>query len=446
MLRRILPAVTLVVAALGIATPAQAVEGMPAADGKPMLWPVATRQQTVTDGRPERTTQYGFVNSQAELVVPAGYASYSYCADTDGRAVAVVASGAEGSDLLDLTGQVVAQVSYRDASCAGSDHLIVGTAVDGRWETAVVEVSTGEEVVGFRARQQIDAVAPGLVNVAGPGGEKFIELGSGRVTPHAGRVTVAALEAGAPGVPAVGRGASGSKPKLGYLSRNGTWLASPQFDAASAFRGGYAVVELNGRSTFLDAALRRVGGDWDLIRPVTVPAVIGERVVGYWVENDDLQGLLGPELQTVVQPGPSRIDCEPATGACAVTAPDGSADLVQLPKGGAATLPAGFTRAFTAGLVAERPVDQPDQTRIRSLTTGRTATLPGRAGCRGVGQWFVTCSGSVVIDGNGDRTEFTSVVEVPDPTGGIAYYRVTTAREQGFLDPDGRWRYRAPRG
>ncbi len=451
MLRRFLPAVTLAVAALLVATPAEAVQpDLPAADGQPMLWPAATVVPgTDESGRPASVTRYGFVDTTGELVVPASYSSYSYCADADGRPAAVLASGAEGSDLIAFSGQVVAQVDTPRVACVGTDHLVITRPSAGRPEVSVVEAATGESVLAPAGHRTIAAVTSSVVNVSQPAGEYFLDLTTGATTSHPGWVTVAAMEAGAPGVPAVARRTSSGEPtgKVGYLGRNGRWLVSPEFDAASAFRGGYAMVEENGRATFLDVGFRRVGGEWDRIRPVTIPAAIGERVLGYWVEADGRRGLLGPDLETVVQPGPGQIDCEPtASGACAVVAPDGPADLVQLPQGGATTLPAGFTRVLTAGLVADRPsVDQPAATRIRSLATGRTTTLPGPASCRGVGRLFVACSGSLVIDSDGDRTRFTSAVPVPDPAGGTAYYWVTTDSEQGFLDSDGRWRYRQAR-
>ncbi|MCW5951170.1 MAG: WG repeat-containing protein [Propionibacteriaceae bacterium] len=451
MLRRFLPAVTLVVAALLVATPAEAVPpDLPAADGQPMLWPAPTAVAEVDEGgRPSSVTRYGFVDTAGELVVPAAYSSYSYCADADGRPAVVLASGTEGSDLIAFTGQVVAQVDTPYAACVGTGYLVVTRPSAGRVEVGVVEAATGESVLAPAGHRKVTAVTSSVVNVSRPAGEYFLDLTTGATTSHPGWVTVAAMESGAPGIPAAARRTSSGKltGKFGYLGRTGRWLVSPEFDAASAFRDGYAVVEQNGRATFLDAGFRRVGGEWDRIRPVTIPAAIGERVLGYWVEADGRRGLLGPDLETVVQPGPGQIDCEPtASGACAVVAPDGLADLVQLPQGGATTLPGGFTRVLTAGLVADRPsVDQPAATRIRSLATARTITLPGSASCRGVGRLFVTCSGSLVIDSDGDQTEFTSAVAIPDPAGGAAYYWVTTDSEQGFLDSDGRWRYRQAR-
>lgn len=422
---------------------------MPAADGKPMLWPASMTVVEASGNRPPaEVTRYGFVDTAGELVVPAGYSSYSYCADASGRPAAVLASDAEGSDLISFTGQLIAQLDAPYAACAGTDHLIVTRLSAGRMEVGIVDVASGETVLAPAADQKIAPVTSTVVNISRAGGESFLDLTTGATTRHPGWVTAAELEPAAPGVPAAARRASG-KPagKLGYLGRTGRWLVAPEFDAASPFRGGYAVVEKDGRATFLDAGFRRVGGDWERIRPITVPAAIGERVIGYWVEADGRRGLLGPGLETVVQPGPGQIYCEPdAAGACAVVAPDGATDFVQLPQGAATTLPAGFDRVLTAGLIADRPnLDGSGQTRIRSLATGRTITLPGPLSCRGVGQLFVACSGSPMIDTNGDRTGFTSAVTIPDPAGGAAYYWVTTGTEQGFLDPDGRWRYRQSR-
>ena len=451
MLRRFLPAATLAVAVLWTPASAQGVEpGMPAADGRPMLWPAAIAvPENAGHGLPVMVTHYGFVDGSAELVVPAGYTSYSYCADTEGRPAAVLARGNQGSDLIDFTGEVVGHLASGHSECVGTDHLITAGLVDGQWGFGVVEAATGDPVLDPAARQKVVAVTSGVVNVSRPQGEYFLDLGSGVSSPHPGRVTVAGLEPGAPGVPAEeDRSANGTPAgRLGYLSRSGEWLLPPQFDTASAFRSGYAVVGQGGRQTFLDTGLRRVGGEWDRIRPITVPAALGERVIGYWVEADDRRGLLDAELRTVVQPGPGRIDCDAdALGVCAVVAPDGSADLVPLPQGGATTLPAGFTRVLNPGMVADRPSPgKAAETRIRSLISGRTVTVPGAAGCRGVGQLFVSCPGSVVLDAGGEQTGFRSVAVVADPAGGLAYYWVTTDTEQGFLDPDGRWRYRARR-
>ncbi len=416
---------------------------MPAPDGKPMLWPTASAVTAkAPDGRPSSATRYGFVDAAGDVAAPPRYASYAYCGDSEGRPALVLASDADGSDLLDLTGRKVTRVEARHAECAGTDHLIVAA---GAGEGAVA-AATGEVVLAAASDQQVAAVIGSVVNVSLPSGEHFLDLATGVEAPHVGWVTVAAQEAGAPGVPAAARRSSTGKPagRLGYVGRSGEWLLGPQFDAASAFRGGYAVVERDGRATFLDAGLRRVGGEWDEIRPITEPAAIGERVLGYWVEADGRRGLLGPDLEPVVQPGPGQIDCEPdAAGACSVIAPDGAADLVQLPAGGAVTLPDGFTRAITAGLAADRPAAG-EPTRIRSLASGRTLTLAGGAACRGVGPGFALCP-NAVIDADGDTAAFTSVTAVPGPSGGTAYYWVTTAREQGFLDLDGRWRFRERR-
>lgn len=451
MLRRFLTAATVVVAALLATTPAQAApSGMPAADGRPMLWPVRTTVMTAGEGGlPDRATRYGFVDTSGTLVVPAGYGSFSYCADEAGRPAAVLAKDAEGADLIAFTGQLIARVEAAQVACAGTGHLVVTQRVPGGLGAGVIEASAGEQVLAPAAGQKVAVVSANVVNVSRRKGEYFLDLATGATTPHPGWVTVADLEPGAPGLPAAAHRTSAGvlTGKLGYVGRSGRWLAAPGFDAASAFRGGYAVIEQNGRATFLDAGFRRVGGEWDRIRPILAPAAIGDQVLGYWVEVDGRRGLLGPALETVVQPGPGQIFCEPeAAGACAVVAPDGTADLVQLPRGGAATLPTGFTRVLTAGLVADRPgMGLPTSIRIRSLATGRTITPPGQASCRGMGPLFVVCSGSLVIDDNGDRAEFTSVAAIPDPAGGTAYYWVTTDSEQGFLDPDGRWRYRVPR-
>lgn len=446
-LRRILPALTLVVVALGAATPAAAAgRGMPAPDGKPMLWPTTkTVSQKASDGRPASGTRYGFVNASGDLVAPARYTSYSYCGDPEGRPALVLAGDSEGSDLLDLTGRRVLHVEAGYAECAGTGYLIVADRSGDGWAEGAVAVVTGDQVLAAEPDQQVAAVNGSLVNVSQPAGEYFLDLATGSTTHHVGWVTVAEQEAGAPGVPAAARRSSAGKPtgRLGYVGRSGDWLLGPQFDAASAFRGGYAVVERDGRATFLDAGLRRVGGEWDRIRPITEPAAIGEHVLGYWVEADGRRGLLGPDLEPVVQPGPGQIDCEPgAAGACAVVAPDGTADLVQLPKGGVTTtLPAGFTRVLTAGLIADHPAAGQTETRIQSLASGRTITQPRGVACRGTGPSFVTCP-DAVIDEDGDSTAFTSVTVVPGPSGGAPYYWATTTREQGFLDPDGRWRYR----
>lgn len=440
---------TLVAAAWGVASPAVAVEPkLPAADGKPMLWPTLDLREK-SGGRTEQVARYGFVDTDGDLVVAPRYRSYSYCPDTDGRPIAVLASGAGGSDLIDLTGEVIGQVDSEHAACIGKDHLIVTEPTAEGRGVGVIEVATGDQVLAPAVDQRVEAVTSDLANVARPEGEYFLDLVTRVLTPHQGRVTVAAQEAGAPGVPAAAQRSAAGKPvgKLGYLGRAGEWLITPQFDAASAFREGYAVVEQNGRATFLDTGLRRVGGQWDRILPVTVPGTMGEQVVGYRVEVDGRRGLLDPDLQVVVQPGSVEVDCSPdAGGACSVVAPDGHADLVQLPQGGVAALPLGFTWVLNAGLVADQPASAPaPTTRVHSLTTGRTVDLAGPTACHGVGRLFVSCAGSVVIGADGERSAFAHVTAIPDPAGGTAYYWVAAEREQGFLDPDGRWRYRERR-
>ncbi|MCA0253493.1 MAG: WG repeat-containing protein [Actinobacteria bacterium] len=446
MLGRLLPAVTLAAAMLIVASPAFANRpAMPAADGKPMLWPTATTTSEVTERGPLEVTRHGFVDAGGSLVIPPRYSSYSYCGDADGRPLAVLATDGHGSDLLDLTGEIVGHVDAQYAECAGADYLIVAQQVSGRWGMGVVEAATGDEVLEPSGRVKVEAISPGLVNVSRPGGEYFLELATGVRTTHPGWVTVAAQEPGAPAIPAATKRSPAGKPngKLGYVDRTGAWLIAPELDAASQFRSGYAVIEQNGRQTFLDVGLRRVGGEWDRIRAVTVPTAVGEQVVGYWVEAGGRRGLLGPDLQTVVQAGPGQIDCQPgAGGACAVVAPDGSADMVRLPGGGATPLPPGFDRVLTAGLVGDGATSETRTSRIRSVDTGRAVTLPGQASCQGAGELFVVCPGSLVVDADGDRSEFSDVIAVPDVSGGVAYYWVTSDREQGFLDSAGRWRYR----
>lgn len=448
MLRPFLPALTLV-AALAMAAPAEAAtRGIPASDGQPMLWPTRTVVQDHEDGQPADRPRYGFVDTAGAVVVDATYSSYSYCADADGRPAAVLAGRAGGWDLIGFTGELIGQAEYASVSCIGTQYLLVGEVSATRLTAGVIDAATGEVVLAPAPGRTVTAVTSDLINVSRPSGEYFLDLTTRVVTPHPGWVTDPSLEAGAPGVPAAARRTAGGEPtgKLGYVGRGGGWLVAPEFDVASAFRSGFAVVERDGRATFLDTGFHRVGGDWDTIRPVTVPAAIGERVVGYWVEAGDRRALLGPDLEPVVASGPGQIDCEPtASGACVVIAPDGLADLVELPQGGAVTLPEGFTRALTPDLVTDRPSDKASPTRIRSLATGRTLTLEGPSNCRGVGELFATCNGSVVVDAAGDRSEFTSVAVLPDPAGGPAYYWVTTETAQGILDPDGRWRYRQRR-
>lgn len=428
---------------LCLATPASAAPGeeqIPAADGGRMLWATQTAPD---DGGP---LSYGFVDTDGRRVVPPKYASYSYCRDADGRAARVLASRGTETDLLDLTGEVLATVRASSSTCVGLDHAITGSA--GHPGDALVELASGEVVVPAAPGRTLAAVDFDTINVSEASGEYFLDLATGVRIPHPGRVTRAVLEAGAPGVPAVGATVPGQAGELGYVNREGEWAVPPGFDRASAFVDGYAVVTRAGSTTFLDAGLRAVGGDWDRIDPVEV----GGRIAGFRVELDSRVGLLDADLVTVVQPGAARIDCRAeAGGACTVLADDGSANLVALPEGTITPLPDDSGRLLGRGLIADDDADGRTR-RVQSVDTGRAVTLPAPADCHGVGDAFAVCRTGenrpgVVIDADGELTPFQVAVAVPDPdpTAGIACYWVRAGDFQGFVDERGSWLYRERR-
>ncbi|MEN0069901.1 MAG: WG repeat-containing protein, partial [Propionicimonas sp.] len=386
-----------------------------------------------------------FVDTSGRRVAPPRYHRYTYCLDDAGRPARVVAGRGTGADVLDLSGTVVATLPGVAVSCLGTSYAIV--VPSDRSTAAVVDLTSGAILLPSATGRGIAAVDAATVNVSEAGGEYFLDLASGRRTPHPGRVTQARLQAGVPGVPAVVPAAAGGAARFGYLGRDGRWLAAPTFDRATAFTQGHAVVTTAGVSTFLDAGLRPVGGSWDRVEPV---AAGNGRIAGYQVESDGRVGLLDADLYPVVQPGAGVIVCPAAAGgACSVGAADGSASLVVLPGGGIAPLPSGLTLPVGPSLV----VAGGTATRVQSLVTGRMVGLPAQTTCRGAGEAFAACrtrSGQpdVVIGADGERTPFEEVRAVPDPDPAVArvsYYWVQAGRYQGFIDARGAWLYRERR-
>lgn len=432
---------------------------MPAADGEPMLWPTATLRTEPAEG--VTVTRYGLVDATGTRVVPARYDQLTYCPDESGRAeVILAASGEDASDVLSLTGEVVASLPTRFPQCAGQDQVVIREPIEpelGRWRTGLVSLPTGEVTLPL-AERSITAIDATTVNVSEPAGEYFLALDTGEQTPHPGWMLDAVLEAGAPGVPASARTrdevANGETGRVGFVGRSGSWLIPPELEWASGFRSGHAVIEREGRFTFLDAGLRRVGGEWETVEPVEVARGSGFELVGYVVAGDGKQGLLGPDLRAIVQPGAATVECPwQADGACAVVAPDGTADLVLLPEGTVSQMPDGFSQVLSRGFVADRVEGTAQAQRVLSLTTGATLVLPEPSSCVGVGVAWVSCDpetevlAPVVVNTDGAKSAFREITAVPDPdpAAGIAYYWATSGRYQGFVDAAGAWLFRESR-
>lgn len=455
------PAATLTPTTTAVTDPAYpGPRPLPAADGRPMLWPTATLRTEQQDGSAVTVVRYGLVDVTGTPVAQARYDQLTYCPDENGRAAFLLAaSGEDESDALTLSGELIAKLPTRFPQCAGAGHVVIRQPIDpevGRWSSGLIALPSGDTTLE-PAERTISLVDAETVNVSEPEGEYFLALDTGEPTPHPGWMLDGSLEVGAPGVPAsrltreqLARGESG---KVGFVDRSGAWVVAAELDWASGFRSGHAVIQQGGSFTFLDAGLRRVGGEWDSVEPVEVARGAGYELVGYLVTGDDQQGLLGPDLRTIVQPGAAAIDCPwPTDGACAVVAPDGTADLVLLPEGTVSAMPDGFSKVLSRGFVADRTADDQAQ-RVLSLATGATLVLPESSSCLGVGEAFVVCDPAapvlapVVVDTEGDKSAFREITAVadPDPAHGVAFYWATSGRYQGFVDATGAWLFRESR-
>ena len=435
---------------------------MPAADGKPMLWPTRLTYSVPTYGYQLEVDRYGFVDVSGALVVPERYDGYEYCPDAAGRTAFVLAFPPGGRvDVLGLTGKRIARMPTESADCGGADHVIVMDVIDGESglvNSGLFDLATKKLVLPVKTNRRIEVVDAHTLNVSAARGEFFYDLATGKRTPHAGWLLAAGLEPDAPAAPAAAAWAEtypDTDAGVGFVDRSGSWVVQPNLTDADEFTSGYAVIQEFGHYTFLDADLARVGGEWDEV--VTVAVRSGDRypTVGYEVTRGAEEGLLGPDLSVIVPPGPVAIECpSEAEDVCSIVAADGSAELIALPEGTRTPMPAGFTQALSRAFVADQ--DSPDRTdaaRVYSLVAAKAFELPHPATCTGVGTLWARCGqdwesvSPVVVDRHGNRAPFRSIEAVADPAPGAegAYYWVTAGRYQGFVDAEGAWRYQESR-
>jgi hypothetical protein len=236
-------------------------------------------------------------------------------------------------------------------------------------------------------------------------------------------------------------------------------VLTPQFEDAGGFRAGHAIVTIGDeRYTFIDTHFQHVGGEWTEIDTVAIDRAADWDLVGYVVTSAAGTGLLDADLHVLVAPGAVRIDCDsdPGTGACSVSAPDGTQSRALLPEATLTVMPAGYTslgRSF-----ATDGVDTGDggtaNSRVLALATGAVVTLDALSYCSGVGTEWVVCEPNdsqvlprVVLDAQGRRTPFASIARLDDAVRSAdgSYYLVTTGRYTGIVDAHGTWLYRQGR-
>jgi hypothetical protein len=236
-------------------------------------------------------------------------------------------------------------------------------------------------------------------------------------------------------------------------------VITPQFEDAGGFRAGHAIVTIGDeRYTFIDTHFQHVGGEWTEIDPVAIDRAADWDLVGYVVTSAAGTGLLDADLHVLVAPGAVRIDCDsdPGTGACSVSAPDGTQSRALLPEGTLTVMPAGYSslgRSF-----ATDGVDTGDggtaNSRVLALATGAVVKLDAMSYCSGVGTGWAVCEPNdsqvlptVVLDAEGRRTPFSTIARLDDAvrSAGGSYYRVTTGRYTGIVDEHGTWLYRQGR-
>ena len=432
---------------------------MPAADGRPMLWPT-TELRVVTDYGTQTFERYGFVDVTGKLVVKPRYDSYQYCPDADGRAAFVIGErGDERAEVLDLTGKLMLRAPAPDAGCAGLDHVVFTDVISGEtgeYNSGLLQLSTGRIVVPLARDRHIEVVQGEIVNVSDPRGEYFLDLNSGARTPHPGWLWYPALEPGAPGLPATAKRPDYQSDSVyGYVSLDGAWLMEPQFADANSFQAGRAIVGDGTTEILIDAGFNPVGERWDSIIVETDEV---ERLLGYHVYRGEEEGLLGPDLKVILPLSPSPIYCNFA-GACTTVSADGLGKLVRLPELTRTDLPAGFTQAISRDILSDSVTDpntddhlQLNLTKLRFLADGRSVTSPGWSFCDLIGTAWVVCAPSVVtlppdvFDTRGNRTKFRSARALAAASGSVPdYYWVVAGRYQGFVDATGAWRYRESR-
>lgn len=422
-----------------------------------MLWPARLILESAPEFGGSPDVRYGFVNVHGKLAIPERYEGYTYCPDATGRTAFLIASLAgRRAEVFDLGGKLLTRAPTATAECGGADHVVITEDVWGetdRHNSGLVNVTTGKVVVPIAKDRHVDVVDAGTANVSDPSGEYFLDLLTGKKTPHQGWL----VESADPGdgkllaARAQRHRDSSQSGKVGYINRSGAWVVPAEFSDATGFANGYSTVGIGAQYTFLDTELQRVGGTWDEVTTIDGP---DGAVLGYRVRVADQQALLGADLKVVVPPGPVSITCDwEASGACSVVA-GASATLVLLPEGTTTAMPAGFSQALSPFFLADEVnPDFGDSNRVYAVATGATVELAGPVSCIGVGSAWAACdSGAgmappVVVDTAGRVTEFATALAVPDPspTKGVAYYWVTASSYQGFVDANGTWRYRESR-
>ncbi len=433
---------------------------MPAADGRPMLWPTTSIRTVNVDGWTTEQIRHGFVDTRGELVVPPRYEWYEYCRDATGRASVLLAgSGDDRADVLDLSGQVVGQVPGRFAGCIGDTHADFQTEVSELGPVDVgnglVDLRSGEVLIDVHKGRALTMVDRRTVNVHQAEGEYFLDLVTGERTPHPGYLTayldplaeaadLALLPAS--NVP-INTYTEPETPSLGYLDRNGGWALEPTLHEAEPFHAGYAVVSDGSTRSFVDTGFRKVGGEWTWISDLGW---------GYLAARESgartTTGLLGLDLRTILEPTDAEIDCSwGSRDACGIYPRSGPAQVLLLPEGILADLPEGFGTVLSRTLFSDAIRDAP-ATRVHDAATGTTFALARPSSCEMRASWLVcfpVAEGAppAVYGTNGERTVFRDVLPVE---GAVAdtdsgYHWAVAGREQGFIDDTGNWLYRESR-
>lgn len=436
-----------------VSSQAPVTASMPAADGRPMLWP--TTLPVASGGE---TDQFiGFVDVHGALVIPERYDNYEYCRDGHGRATALIASRpGRRAEIFDLSGRLIRRAPTPWAQCAGSDAVIFAENVDaetGKRDDAVMVVATGAVVVPAVADRHIASIDSRTVNVSDPSGEYLLDLVNHHRTPHPG--WLAGLSEGSD--PRLLVASSGSKRStdgtgpFGVLDRSGRWVIPPKYDDIGGFFAGHAVVRDGERYRFLEASTGTLGPAWDAVDTVWSERT-DDRMLGYLVASGENQSLLAADTRPVAGPTTATIACDwRAGGACSVIPVGGTGSTVQMPEGRTRPLPAGATRMVSPALAADGAVGEDDMSQhLFSLVNGRVIDLPGPSSCEGVGAGWVQCTTrtglpqTLVVDAAGVAAPFADIAPVPSPVTGTGpvYYWVTAGRYRGFVDADGTWRYR----
>jgi hypothetical protein len=424
-----------------------------------MLWVAPLTLSPTEEGGIEET-RYGFVDAAGKMVVPQRYDSYGYCPDAKGRTAFVMLSAAGHKDeVVDLTGKLIRRLPTDSTECGGTDHVILTHPIDwevGKYNSGLLNLTTGAMVVPIAKDRHIDVLDANTVNVSDPSGEYFLDLATGKKTPHKGWLDTEVLPGDGPAYLAAAQrtvGGGSRDSKLGFLNRSGAWVVPPTYDDATGFSQGYAAVKEGDKATFVDASLKPVGQTWSEITSVNDPQT--DAVVAYQVTRGNEQGLLGPDLKVIVAPSVATIECDwQSASACSIVPASGSPSWVKLPEGTVTPMPSGFTMVLSSSFLIEGTTGEDAVTRrVYAVATGVSVALSNATDCSGVGTLWVACKGgtgmtpAVVIDAAGRVTGFSSAQAVADPAPGSsnAYYWVASGLYEGFVDATGTWRYRQSR-